>query len=211
MKCRNLSNNNLIFFNRNPLLKEKLKIKISNNIKEYSLGGQPDNLNENEYSVNSINEDNSITFNINPGISFKVNSSTELKTTITVKFNNKNNINGITTDATADTDNYSVIYTSSDISTYVENSDAVKQSLIQRLSVIKGELWYQINYGLPLLEKYKSKGVFDATILNIISNHPGVRTINSYSSSVENHTYTFNCIFTDIYSATSELTNYYTL
>ena len=60
---------------------------------------------------------------------------------------------------------------------FVENEKAVAQSLKQKLSVIQGELWYHINYGLPLYNKVKSKGVLDAVILGILEDHPSVKKI----------------------------------
>lgn len=99
--------------------------------------------------------------------------------------------------------------TSEIISNYSTATDAVIDSLIQRLSIIKGELWYQVNYGLPITEKYKSKGIFDAIITDIISGHPGVKYIKSYSSTVEKSVYTFNSFIVSIYGDEFELKNSY--
>ena len=77
---------------------------------------------------------------------------------------------------------------------FVENEKAVAQSLKQKLSVIQGELWYHINYGLPLYNKVKSKGVLDAVILGILEDHPSVKKIINFKSSIVNHKYT--CTFT---------------
>ena len=54
------------------------------------------------------------------------------------------------------------------VENFVENEKAVAQSLKKKLSVIQGELWYHINYELPLYNKVKSKGVLDAVILGIL-------------------------------------------
>lgn len=94
---------------------------------------------------------------------------------------------------------------------YISKTDAVVESLIQRLSIIKGELWYQINYGLPLMEKYKSKGILDATITDIISNHRGVRYIKSYESKLEKNNYTFDCVIISVYGDEIELNNSYNI
>lgn len=67
---------------------------------------------------------------------------------------------------------------------YAEGVEGVQSSLIQRLSIIRGELWYQVNYGLPLLDKIKNKSVMDASILEIITNHPQVKSVSSYISTV---------------------------
>lgn len=71
---------------------------------------------------------------------------------------------------------------------YSEGNDGLCDSLTQRLSVIKGELWYSINYGIPLFDKV-NKGIMDATILDIINSHPDINTIKSFESIVENRNY----------------------
>lgn len=94
---------------------------------------------------------------------------------------------------------------------YAEDVDAVVESLRQRLSVIKGELWYQINYGIPLFEKYKNKSFMDAAILGIISSHPAVANIISYQSSIKGTTYTFDCRIMTIYSEEVSINNNYSI
>lgn len=71
---------------------------------------------------------------------------------------------------------------------YSEGNDGLCDSLTQRLSVIKGELWYSINYGIPLFDKV-NKGIMDATILDIINSHSDINTIKSFESTVENRDY----------------------
>ena len=83
---------------------------------------------------------------------------------------------------------------------FVENEKAVAQSLKQKLSVIQGELWYHINYGLPLYNKVKSKGVLDAVILGILEDHPSVKKIIDFKSSIVNHKYTFTFTVNTIYN-----------
>ena len=83
---------------------------------------------------------------------------------------------------------------------FVENEKAVAQSLKQKLSVIQGELWYHINYGLPLYNKVKSKGVLDAVILGILEDHPSVKKIINFKSSIVNHKYTFTFTVNTIYN-----------
>lgn len=98
-----------------------------------------------------------------------------------------------------------------DHSSYATEQEGVATSLEQRLSVIKGELWYQINFGLPLLDKYKSKSIFDTTILDIITSHRGVKQVISFESSVKEHVYYFNCKILSIFNAEFELSNNYVL
>lgn len=90
---------------------------------------------------------------------------------------------------------------------YAEDTDAVVASLIQRLSIIKGELWYQVNYGLPLTEKQSGVNVFDLVIADIISSHPGVASLDKYTSKITDHTYYYNCQITSIFADTVNISN----
>ena len=102
--------------------------------------------------------------------------------------------------------------TQSDIvNNYSENTDAVVDSLIQRLSVIKGELWYQVNFGMPLTEKLRGTTVLDMTIMDIITSHPGVAQLDSFTSAVKNHTYTFSGIIRSIYGTQLTISNSYSI
>lgn len=75
---------------------------------------------------------------------------------------------------------------------YATKQEGVAASLIQRLSVIKGELWYKASYGLPLMEKIKNKGIYDSIIINIISSHPDVIRIIDFDSKVLDRKYSLN-------------------
>ena len=101
--------------------------------------------------------------------------------------------------------------TSPHVDNYTSGLDAVKDSLIQRLSVIKGELWYQINFGLPLTEKLRDLALFDISIYNIITQHPEVIAVENYTSSLEGRTYTFDCTVKTIYGEDFDLSNFYTV
>ena len=68
---------------------------------------------------------------------------------------------------------------------YATGQEGVADSLIQRLSVIKGELWYKASYGLPLLEKIKNKGIYDNVIISIITSHPNVVNLTYYNSTID--------------------------
>lgn len=84
-------------------------------------------------------------------------------------------------------------------SDYVTGQEGIAKSLTQWLAVIKGELWYSINYGLPLLDKIRNKAVYDAYIIETITSHPEVKTIKQFVSSVENNVYTYNCTIISIF------------
>lgn len=72
---------------------------------------------------------------------------------------------------------------------FAEEQEGVACSLTQRLSVIKGELFYQINTGLPLFDKGTTSTTFDAWIVQTVMSHPDVKSITSFSSYTENHSY----------------------
>lgn len=90
---------------------------------------------------------------------------------------------------------------------YVEDTDAVVASLIQRLSVIKGELWWQVNYGMPLTDKVRGTTLYDMVVTDIITSHPGVASIQSYSSNLVGHTYTYTCTIKTVFGDTATISN----
>lgn len=92
-------------------------------------------------------------------------------------------------------------------SNYSEQQEGVRDSLIARLSVIKGELWYRSSYGLPLLDKIKSKGIYDSMIVDGILSHPDVVNLESFNSKIEGHTYYFDCVINTIYNEKITLSN----
>lgn len=73
--------------------------------------------------------------------------------------------------------------------------EGVRQSLIQRLSVIRNELWYNYLYGLPLLSDEATKGMLDAAAIDIIYGHPAVYTIEEFTSSTDKATHSYYCSF----------------
>lgn len=72
---------------------------------------------------------------------------------------------------------------------FSDEQQAVADSLTQRLSVIRGELWYMVSYGLPLFEKTKSKALMDSAIIQTIQQHSDVVEVSSFTSRVINHRY----------------------
>ena len=77
---------------------------------------------------------------------------------------------------------------------FSETQQGVCDSLTQRLSVFRNELWYRMSYGLPLFDKIKSKTLMDVEVTNIITSHPDVIEIKSFDSNVVDKHYTFNCV-----------------
>lgn len=90
---------------------------------------------------------------------------------------------------------------------YAEGSDAICASLTQRLSVLKGELWYQVNYGIPLTDKLNSVKLFDLVIADIITSHPEVTSIKSFKSGLTNHNYWYDAEIGTIYGEIINLKN----
>lgn len=72
---------------------------------------------------------------------------------------------------------------------FAERNAWVKDSLIQRLSVIKHELWYNYQYGMPLVDNGTVRVTIDAFVMETIQNHEDVLEITSFSSRIEGHEY----------------------
>lgn len=77
---------------------------------------------------------------------------------------------------------------------FADKQQGVADSLTQRLSVIKKELWYNVSYGLPLFDKQKSKLAIDAFVGSTITSHPDVVSIKSFDSKVVDKKYTCNTV-----------------
>lgn len=71
--------------------------------------------------------------------------------------------------------------------------------LTQKLSVMRRELWYDVNYGLPILDKVKSKHIVDSSVLSIIDSDSEVISISEFNSNVDNHQYKCNLVINSIY------------
>lgn len=82
---------------------------------------------------------------------------------------------------------------------YANKAEGVANSLKQRLSVLKKELWYDYEYGMPLTDKIKDKVVIDTYIAEIILKHPDVISIEGFESKQEGHSYTCYFIVNTIY------------
>lgn len=85
-------------------------------------------------------------------------------------------------------------------SSYTTELEAIRQFLIQHLSVIQHELWYNYLYGLPLTQKGISKAMIDAEVISIIMSCAGVQDIQTFDSYIQS---------SHIYSATFEVLTIY--
>ena len=83
----------------------------------------------------------------------------------------------------------------------------VADNLVQRLSILKNELWWQINYGLPVLEKHKNKSIIDSVIINIVLSNRDVKNIIRFESKVESHIYKFSMIVDTVFDESISLSN----
>ena len=65
----------------------------------------------------------------------------------------------------------------------------VADDLTQKLLVLKNELWYDIQYGVPLLDKIKSKVKIDSFVASTIMSQPDVIKILKFNSSLNSGVY----------------------
>jgi len=82
---------------------------------------------------------------------------------------------------------------------YVEEADAITSALRQKLSVIKGELWFNRSFGIPLIDKVKSKAIFDTYTMSIVNKQTGINNIKKFESTVERHDYHLNIELQSVY------------
>lgn len=83
-------------------------------------------------------------------------------------------------------------------SSFAENKQAVRESLQQRLSVIKHELWFDDQFGLPLVDK-PSKLDIDFDVIDIVNQTEGVFEIIKFQSSVSGRNYSAEITVSTIY------------
>lgn len=82
---------------------------------------------------------------------------------------------------------------------YADKSEGVANSLRQRLSVLKKELWYDYENGMPLPDKVRSKSIIDAYIIQTILKHPDVIDVEDFESRQDGNFYTCYFIVNTIY------------
>lgn len=84
---------------------------------------------------------------------------------------------------------------------FSDGKEAVVDSLTQRLSIIRNELWYNMSYGVALFfeDKLTTSLIVDASITSIILSHPDVDSILDFSSTVTNHHYSCKAVILSKY------------
>lgn len=84
---------------------------------------------------------------------------------------------------------------------FASENQMIHDSLIQRLSVIQHELWYDYQYGMPLVEDDVSKLTIDNFVLQTVQEHEGVTDITSFSSYLDKHNYHCEIKFDTIFGS----------
>lgn len=96
-------------------------------------------------------------------------------------------------------DGSSKMYSSNNVDNFSSKETAIKDSLSQKLSVLKNELWYNLTYGLPLFEKQKSKIAIDSAVLSIILENKEIISIEDFQSQLIDRLYSAKIIIKSIY------------
>lgn len=86
---------------------------------------------------------------------------------------------------------------------FASGIEQVRDALIQRLSVIQHELWYDYRNGMPLVDKDTAQVTIDAFVMKTIQEHPDVLAIKTFSSHIEGHNYTCDVQFTTKFGETN--------
>lgn len=85
---------------------------------------------------------------------------------------------------------------------YVADTEAVISGLVQRLNIIEGEIWYNRDFGMPLPDNIGSKTELDIHVQRVITSHPGVRCIVSFTSAIDKHEYSFSATVESVFGDT---------
>lgn len=89
-----------------------------------------------------------------------------------------------------------------DKSNFSSDAEAVADSLVQKLSVIRQELWFAVNHGLPLLEKTSSKLEMDSAVVEIVMSHEDVQEMLEFESEIFQHKYSADMQILTTYGVT---------
>lgn len=81
----------------------------------------------------------------------------------------------------------------------VDGVEGLVSHLNQSLSVLEGELWWNMNEGIPLVEKYRSKGIMDSYILGVIDRYNEITGIKNFESTLTGNKYECDIIIESIY------------
>lgn len=86
---------------------------------------------------------------------------------------------------------------------YAEEKEYVADSLQQKMSILKGECWFDIDHGLPLFEKPLNKLMIDIAVTDIINRNYAVKSIIDFNSNIDttgkyNGKFSLDTIFGDL-------------
>lgn len=79
---------------------------------------------------------------------------------------------------------------------FASGNEMVRDSLIQRLSVIRHELWYDYQFGMPLVDSDIAQVQIDSFVMQTITAHQDVVAIKTFKSRVEGRHYSCDVEFT---------------
>lgn len=72
---------------------------------------------------------------------------------------------------------------------YGDEQQGLADDLVQRLSIIQNELWYAVEYGLPLFSNITKEAELDIEVLEIINSHENVQSVLEFDSWINKHSY----------------------
>lgn len=75
-------------------------------------------------------------------------------------------------------------------------NEMIKDDLTQKLSVIQHELWYDYQYGMPLVDDNTSKALIDSFVMKTLQENKDILKITSFTSYVKEHKYYCEIYFT---------------
>lgn len=96
-------------------------------------------------------------------------------------------------------DGKAIFYGGAKHDNYAQDAEAIKCSIMEKMSVLKGEIWAYPRFGLPLVDKVKNKGIIDAYIINIINGTEGVREIKGFVSEIDKNGYSCYSVVETVY------------
>lgn len=84
---------------------------------------------------------------------------------------------------------------------FASDVEFIENALTQKLSVIRKELWYDYQYGMPLTEKNSTKVMIDAFVMETVQSHEGVLDILEFTSRVIKNDYFCDILFNTEYGS----------
>lgn len=91
------------------------------------------------------------------------------------------------------------LYDNAQHNNFSKEQYAVSDSLNQSLSVIKNELWYNYNFGIPLESQNKTKLNIDIFIIDTINSNSDVKNIIEFNSIVDKGHYSCDMIVDTVF------------